>query len=131
MRTIGVLDYGMGNLRSVTKALEHVGASSRLMDRPEEAEELDGLVVPGVGAFGACMEGLRARGLDEVIRAFVAADVPVLGGVSGDAGPVRVERGGRCRGPGDPSRKGPPDPGRGEGPAHGVERGSLERARTR
>jgi len=77
--TVGVLDYGMGNLRSVTKALERVGARSRLVERPDEAEEVDGLVVPGVGAFGACMAGLRERGLDEVVRAFVAAKVPVLG----------------------------------------------------
>ena len=79
MPLVGVLDYGMGNLRSVAKAVERVGGTPRLVVRPEEAEEADALVVPGVGAFGACMAGLRERGLDEVVRAFVAAGVPVLG----------------------------------------------------
>ncbi|MEX2457780.1 MAG: imidazole glycerol phosphate synthase subunit HisH [Actinomycetota bacterium] len=76
---IGVLDYGMGNLRSVTKALERVGAEARLIDAPEGAGGLDGLVVPGVGAFGACMDGLRERGLDTVVTEWAEEDRPLLG----------------------------------------------------
>jgi imidazole glycerol-phosphate synthase subunit HisH len=76
---IGILDYGMGNVRSVSKAVERVGGTPRLAANPAEAEECDAIVVPGVGAFGACMEGLRARGLDEVVRAFADANMPVLG----------------------------------------------------
>ena len=79
MAVIGVLDYGMGNLRSVTKALERVGAETRLIDAPEGADGLDGLVVPGVGAFGACMDGLRERGLDAVVTEWAGQDRPVLG----------------------------------------------------
>ncbi len=55
MTRIAVLDYGIGNLRSAQKALQHVGADARLTDDPEEIEAADGVVLPGVGNFGACM----------------------------------------------------------------------------
>ncbi len=79
MTTIGVLDYGMGNLRSVTKAIERVGGDPRLLDEPGGLDRVDGLVVPGVGAFGACMANLRARGLDRAVVAHVERGAPLLG----------------------------------------------------
>ena len=76
---IAVLDYGMGNRRSVLKALEHVGAEVRVTGDRAELAATDGLVVPGVGAFPAGMASLRERGLDEAIRAAADAGRPVLG----------------------------------------------------
>jgi glutamine amidotransferase len=76
---IAVLDYGMGNLRSVEKALEHVGASAEVTSDPEQARRSDGLILPGVGAFPRAMEEIRARGLDELIGERRAAGVPILG----------------------------------------------------
>jgi imidazole glycerol-phosphate synthase subunit HisH len=75
---IAVCDYGMGNLHSVSRALSHVGADVAIATDPETALRGDGLVVPGVGAFGACMTGLREAGFDQVIRDFVGSDRPVL-----------------------------------------------------
>jgi glutamine amidotransferase len=76
---IAVLDYGIGNLRSAEKALLHVGADARLVDSPEKAVRASGVVLPGVGAFGACARALRHSGLDEVVRLFVSEDRPFLG----------------------------------------------------
>jgi imidazole glycerol-phosphate synthase subunit HisH len=76
---IAVLDYGIGNLRSAQKALEHVGADARLTADPGLIADADGLVLPGVGAFGRCMEAMRASGLDEVALGAIAADRPFLG----------------------------------------------------
>ena len=76
---IAVLDYGIGNLRSAQKALEHVGADARLVTSAAEAEGASGVVLPGVGAFGRCMEALRATGLDQVTTAAVASGRPFLG----------------------------------------------------
>jgi glutamine amidotransferase len=76
---VGVIDYGMGNRRSVQKALEHVGARADISSYPGTLERCDGLVLPGVGAFPAGMRQLRSRGLDELIRARVAEGVPLLG----------------------------------------------------
>ena len=73
---IAIVDYGMGNRRSVEKALEHVGAQAVLTDDHEALRSADGLVVPGVGAFPEAMRRLRAAGLDEVIR---EARVPIIG----------------------------------------------------
>ena len=73
---IAVVDYGMGNRRSVEKALEHVGASPVLTADRAVLERADGLVVPGVGAFPEAMRRLRSLGLDEAIR---AATVPIIG----------------------------------------------------
>jgi len=77
--TLGVVDYGMGNRRSVVKALERVGARVELTDDIETLEHVDGLVVPGVGAFAAAMGELRARGLDELIVRRARAGTPVIG----------------------------------------------------
>ena len=76
---IAVLDYGIGNLRSAEKALQHLGADARLVQDPDEASDADAVVLPGVGAFGPCMEALVASGLDRVARDAVARGVPFLG----------------------------------------------------
>ncbi len=76
---IAVLDYGIGNLRSAEKALQHVGGDARLVAEPEDALGASGVVLPGVGAFGASARALRASGLDEVALRAVAAGVPFLG----------------------------------------------------
>jgi glutamine amidotransferase len=76
---IAVLDYGIGNLRSAEKALQHLGADARLVSDPDEAAAAGAVVLPGVGAFGPCMEALVASGLDRVARQAVAGGVPFLG----------------------------------------------------
>jgi glutamine amidotransferase len=76
---IAVLDYGIGNLRSAEKALQHVGAAARLVTDPAEAAAADALVLPGVGAFGACADALRESGLEEPARQALAAGVPFFG----------------------------------------------------
>lgn len=63
---VAVLDYGIGNLRSAQKAFEHAGADARLTDDRSLIADADAVVLPGVGAFGACMDALRAAGLDEL-----------------------------------------------------------------
>jgi imidazole glycerol-phosphate synthase subunit HisH len=74
-----VLDYGMGNLRSVEKALEHVGARAAIGADPDAVRAADGLILPGVGAFPRAMERIRATGLDELIAERAAAGTPILG----------------------------------------------------
>jgi glutamine amidotransferase len=74
-----ILDYGMGNLRSVEKALEHVGASVEIGSGHEAARAADGVILPGVGAFPRAMERIRALGLDELVAERRAAGTPVLG----------------------------------------------------
>jgi glutamine amidotransferase len=76
---IAVLDYGMGNRRSVEKALEHVGARASISSDPDELRAAAGLVVPGVGAFPRAMQRLRELGLDELLCERVRAGTPVLG----------------------------------------------------
>jgi glutamine amidotransferase len=76
---IAVLDYGMGNLRSVEKALEHVGATAAVTNDHARAREAEGLILPGVGAFPKAMERVRALGLDELVRERLASGVPILG----------------------------------------------------
>jgi glutamine amidotransferase len=74
-----VLDYGSGNLRSAQRALQRVGADARVSADPDAALTADGLVVPGVGAFAACMAGIRAVGGDMIIGKRLAGSRPVLG----------------------------------------------------
>jgi len=76
---VAVVDYGMGNRRSVEKAFEHVGARARITSDPTDLSAADGLVVPGVGAFPRAMENLRSLGLDELVPELLAAGAPVLG----------------------------------------------------
>ncbi|MEI7518101.1 MAG: imidazole glycerol phosphate synthase subunit HisH [Mycobacteriaceae bacterium] len=78
-RSVVVLDYGSGNLRSAQRALERVGADVEVTSDRAAAMAADGLVVPGVGAFEACMTGLRAIDGDAIIAERVAAGRPVLG----------------------------------------------------
>lgn len=81
MATIAVIDTGICNLRSVTKALEAVGATIRVVRTPAEVDAAGarGLVLPGVGALRDCVASLRASGLDDVAREWIAADRPFLG----------------------------------------------------
>lgn len=76
---IAVLDYGIGNLRSAEKALQHVGADARLTADPSLVAAADAVVLPGVGAFGACMDAFRAAGLESATRDAVASGRPFLG----------------------------------------------------
>ena len=79
MTTLGVVDHGMGNRRSVEKALERVGARVALTADHDALRAADGLVVPGVGAFAAAMRSMRALGLDELVIERAAQGTPVLG----------------------------------------------------
>ena len=76
---MALLDYGAGNLRSAQRALEHVGGDVVVTRDPMVAVEADGLVVPGVGAFDACMRGLREVAGPRIIGQRLAGDRPVLG----------------------------------------------------
>ena len=76
---IAVLDYGIGNLRSAEKALQKVGGDARLVSTADDAAGATGVVLPGVGAFGRCIEALHNSGLDVVARDAVAAGTPFLG----------------------------------------------------
>ena len=78
-KSVVVLDYGSGNLRSAQRALERVGASVEVTADPGPSAAADGLVVPGVGAFEACMTGLRKIAGERIIAERVAAGRPVLG----------------------------------------------------
>jgi glutamine amidotransferase len=77
--TVVIVDYGSGNLRSAERALAQVGADVRMVTSADDAGGCDGVVVPGVGAFAACMAGVRAAGADALVRSRLAADQPVLG----------------------------------------------------
>jgi imidazole glycerol-phosphate synthase subunit HisH len=76
---VAVLDYGIGNLRSAQKALEHVGADARLTADHAVIADADAVVLPGVGAFGACMDALRAAALEDEVHRAVASGRPFLG----------------------------------------------------
>lgn len=79
MTHIAVLDYGIGNLRSAQKSLERAGAMAELTADPEVIAAADGVVLPGVGAFGACMAALAETGLDVQARAAADSGRPFLG----------------------------------------------------
>jgi len=79
MTDIILIDAGTGNLRSVQKALESVGADVERTDDPKKVLSGKKIVLPGVGAFGDFMSGLRARGLEDPIKEIAARDVPLLG----------------------------------------------------
>jgi imidazole glycerol-phosphate synthase subunit HisH len=76
---IAILDYGMGNLRSVEKAFEHVGAKAVITRHHGTVREADGVVLPGVGAFPKAMQAIRELGLDALMAERLAAGVPTLG----------------------------------------------------
>ena len=76
---IAIVDYDMGNRRSVEKALVHLGAAARVTRDPHELQQADALVLPGVGAFPRGMANLRDHGLDGLLRERVAVGTPLLG----------------------------------------------------
>lgn len=76
---IGIIDYGMGNLGSVTNACQFLGLPARILAQPGEAAECTALILPGVGAFGDCMKHLREHGWVEPVCAWIRADRPFLG----------------------------------------------------
>ena len=76
---IAVIDYGIGNLRSAEKALQHLGADAALVSDPATIAAAAAAVLPGVGAFGACMDALDASGLAGPTRSFAASGRPFLG----------------------------------------------------
>lgn len=79
MIRVGIVDYGLGNRRSVEKAVERVGAQAVLSADHDELRACDGLILPGVGAFPTGMEALRAGGYDELLHEVAAAGVPIFG----------------------------------------------------
>jgi glutamine amidotransferase len=119
MRPLAIVDYGMGNLRSVQKALERVGEAAEVTSDPERIATAPAVVLPGVGAFGACMQNLVSRGLVAPVCAVIAAGRPFLGICLGmqllfeesdEFGPVRglgVLPGRVVRFAADPARKVP------------------------
>ncbi|HKF83002.1 MAG TPA: imidazole glycerol phosphate synthase subunit HisH [Solirubrobacterales bacterium] len=76
---IAILDYGMGNLRSAEKALEHVGVTASITRDPVEVQAADGVILPGVGAMPRAMERIRELGLEELIAERRESGVPILG----------------------------------------------------
>jgi glutamine amidotransferase len=79
MTRIAILDYGMGNLRSVEKALERVGASASITSNSDQARAADGVILPGVGAFPAAMRRVADLGLGTLVEERLEAGTPVLG----------------------------------------------------
>ncbi len=79
MARVAIIDYGVGNLRSVEKAFQAGGADAVVTSDERVLRSSERLVLPGVGAFRACMEALRARGFDELVRERVAEGTPLLG----------------------------------------------------
>ena len=76
---IGIIDYGMGNLRSVENALKAIGCQSVISDDPAVLDQCEKLILPGVGAFGDCMKNIVERGLDSYIKNAVSKGIPLLG----------------------------------------------------
>jgi len=76
---IGILDYGMANLRSVQKAFAHVGHDAQILSAPEDIRRCDRLVLPGVGAFADAVATIRAKSLDQPIREHIRSGKPFLG----------------------------------------------------
>ena len=79
MTRVAIIDYGVGNLRSVEKAFGATGCAAVVSADESVLRNADRLVLPGVGAFGACMNALTERGFDELVRERVAAGTPLLG----------------------------------------------------
>jgi glutamine amidotransferase len=76
---IAILDYGMGNLRSVLRAVTHVGGDGEITGDADAVAKADALVVPGVGHFGACIRNLHDRGLADAVRTFAGTGRPLFG----------------------------------------------------
>lgn len=76
---IAIIDYGMGNLGSVHKALTLLGITAQITDKPADVHQADGVILPGVGAFADAMANLTALGMDEAVKQVVATNKPLLG----------------------------------------------------
>ncbi len=118
---IAVLDYGIGNLRSAEKALQHLGADARLVDDPDRAAAADAVVLPGVGAFGRCAQALRSSGLDlaaaEAVERGCPSSVSASASSSSTRGPTRIPDTRAW----DPAGHGAPAARRGQAPPDAVE----------
>jgi imidazole glycerol-phosphate synthase subunit HisH len=79
MTQVAIIDYGVGNLRSVEKAFAAMGCEAIVTESDRELLEAERLLLPGVGAFGACMQALTARGFDDLVRERVGEGIPLLG----------------------------------------------------
>lgn len=79
MKKVSIIDYGMSNLLSICRAFEHIGASVKVIDKPDQVESAEYLVLPGVGAFPDGMKELNARNLVEPVKKYVASGKPMLG----------------------------------------------------
>jgi len=79
MKKIGLIDYGMGNMHSISKALEHVGGKVQWIKKPEELDQVSRIVLPGVGAFRDCAQALQETGLGNAIKAKIDDGMPFLG----------------------------------------------------
>jgi len=78
-RKIAVIDYGTGNLRSVVKAFEHIGAKVCLSSKPEDIQDSDAVVFPGQGSFDQCINSLRNSGMDEFLKSWLKEERPFFG----------------------------------------------------
>lgn len=76
---VGILDYGIGNITSVARALEASGGRPVLVDTPTALRSIDSLILPGVGAFGAACESMRETGMDQAVPDFADSGRPILG----------------------------------------------------
>lgn len=76
---IGIIDYGMGNLYSLSKALERLGYTYEFVSQPERLSEFSGLILPGVGAFGDAISNIRELGLEKALQDYAASGRPILG----------------------------------------------------
>ena len=79
MTQVAIIDYGVGNLRSVEKAFAATGCEATITDNDQELRVAERLVLPGVGAFGACMKGLKERGFDQLVLERASEGTPLLG----------------------------------------------------
>ncbi len=79
MGTIGIINYGMGNIRSVFNALEHIGETAVIVEQPEQMEDFSHLILPGVGAYSEAMKNIRHKGFIQGIMTHVNAGKPFLG----------------------------------------------------
>lgn len=79
MSRIGIINYGVGNLRSVKNSLDYIGISSAIVDKPQEINNFDKIILPGVGAFGAAMKKLNDLNFSEEIKKFSSQNKPILG----------------------------------------------------
>ena len=77
--TMAIVNYGIGNLRSVANALTAIGTRHSLVDDPDRLDSFDKIILPGVGAFGACMDALASKGFKEAVVAHAHAGKPLLG----------------------------------------------------